>query len=97
MGGRAGCRARADGGAAAPHDAGGAAVGGPSGGDCPAAAGERTAAHGARHFKKLSRAVARLRAVKTACAILAAWRVAAVSLVEAQPPLKSVVHGWMRN
>ena len=47
--------------------------------------------------KKLSRADARLRAVETASAILAAWRVAAVSLLEAQSPLKNVVHGCMRT
>ena len=50
-----------------------------------------------RHPKKLSRAVARLRGVETASAILAAWRVAAVSLLEAQSPLKNVVHGCMRT
>jgi len=48
-------------------------------------------------LKKLSRADARLRAVETAGAILAAWRVAAVSLLEAQSPLKNVVHGCMRT
>src|SRR4051794_8643773 len=42
--------ARADGGDAAPHNAGGAAVGGPCGGDRLFAAGERAAAHGARYF-----------------------------------------------
>src|SRR2546429_909224 len=47
--------ARADGGEAAPHNAGGAAVGGPRGGDRPFAAGERAAAHGARYFKKVDR------------------------------------------
>src|SRR6202035_2967481 len=41
-----------DGGGAAPHNAGDAAVGGPRGGDRPFAARERAAAHGARHFKK---------------------------------------------
>ena len=41
---------------------------------------------GARHPKKLSRAVARLRAVETAYATLAPRRVAAVSLLEAQSP-----------
>lgn len=40
---------------------------------------------------------ARLRAVETAYAILAPRRVAAVSLLEAQSPLKNVVHGWMRT
>ena len=40
---------------------------------------------------------ARLFAVETADAILSAWRVAAVSLLEAQSPLKNVVHGWMRT
>jgi transposase len=44
--------ARADGGVAAPHNAGDAAVGGPRGGDRSFAARERAAAHGARHFKK---------------------------------------------
>src|ERR1700730_4230153 len=48
------------------HNAGDAAVGGPRGGDCPLATGERAAAHGARHFKKLSSAVARLCGVETA-------------------------------
>src|ERR1700737_4170897 len=43
---------RADGGVAAPHNAGDAAVGGPRGGDCPFAT---AAAHGARHFKKVDR------------------------------------------
>ena len=47
--------ARADGGVAAPHNAGDAAVGGPRGRDRPFAAGERAAAHGARHFKKVDR------------------------------------------
>jgi hypothetical protein len=47
-----GAGTRADGRAAAPHNAGGTAVGGSSGGDCAVAAGERVAAHGARHFKK---------------------------------------------
>jgi hypothetical protein len=47
--------------------------------------------------KKPSRAVARLCAVETARAILAAWRVAAVSLLEALSPLKNVVHGCMRT
>jgi len=50
-----------------------------------------------RPSKKLSRAAARLRAVETARAILAPWRVAAVSLLEAQSPLKNVVHGCMRT
>src|ERR1700740_2888005 len=45
--------AGADGGVAAPHDAGDAAVGGPRGGDRPLAARERAVAHGARHFKKI--------------------------------------------
>jgi hypothetical protein len=45
--------AGADGGVAAPHNAGGAAVGGSGRGDFPFATGERTAAHGARHFKKV--------------------------------------------
>src|ERR1700682_3341649 len=44
--------ARADGGVAAPHNAGDAAVGGSRGRDRPFAARERAAAHGARHFKK---------------------------------------------
>ena len=46
-------RTGADGGVAAPHDAGDAAVGGPRGGDRPFAARERAAAHGARYFKKV--------------------------------------------
>ena len=46
-------QAGADGGVAAPHDAGDAAVGGPRGGDRPFAARERAAAYGARHFKKI--------------------------------------------
>src|SRR4029077_6375341 len=66
MGGATWDRAGADGGGAAPHDAGDAAVGGPRGGDRPFAARERAAAHGARYFKKLSRAVARLCGVETA-------------------------------
>src|SRR5947209_2015835 len=40
--------------AAAPDNAG-AAVGGSGGGDFPSATGERTAAYGARHFKKVDR------------------------------------------
>jgi len=48
-------------------------------------------------LKKLSRAVARLRAVETARATFAPRRVAAVSLLEAQSPLKNVVHGCMRT
>src|SRR5882672_11144612 len=66
LGGTAWGRARADGGVAAAHDTGGAAVGGSRGGDRPFAARERAAAHGARHFKKLSSAVARLCGVETA-------------------------------
>src|ERR1700748_3713313 len=58
--------AGADGGVAAPHDAGDAAVGGPRGGDRPLAARERAVAHGARHFKKLFSAVARLCGLETA-------------------------------
>jgi transposase len=50
-----------------------------------------------RYPKKLSRAHARLRAVETAHAILIPRRVAAVSLLEAQSPLKNVVHGCMRT
>jgi transposase len=46
--------------------AGAAVAAGPGCGDRPAAPGERTAAHGARHFKKPSSAVARLRGVETA-------------------------------
>ena len=45
----------------------------------------------------LSRTVVRLRAVETVRANLAPWRVAALSLLEAQSPLKNVVHGWMRT
>jgi len=45
---------------------GDAAVGGPCGGDRPFAARERAAAHGARHFKKLSSRVVRLCGVETA-------------------------------
>src|SRR6267378_302654 len=58
--------ARADGGVAAPHNAGDAAVGGPRGRDRPAAARERAIAHGARHFKKLSSTMARLCGLETA-------------------------------
>ena len=47
-------------------DAGDAAVGGPRGGDRPFAARQRAAAHGARHFKKLSSTVARLCGLETA-------------------------------
>jgi hypothetical protein len=43
----------ADGGGAAPHNAGDAAVGGTRGGDRPFAARERAAAHGARYSKKV--------------------------------------------
>src|SRR5215217_8916478 len=46
-------QAGADGGGAAPHNAGDAAVGGPRGGDRPSAARERTAPDGARYFKKV--------------------------------------------
>src|SRR5215467_13729555 len=53
MGGAARGPAGADGGGAAPHNAGDAAVGGPRGGDRSFAAGERAAAHGARYFKKV--------------------------------------------
>ena len=45
----------------------------------------------------LSRTVVRLREVETVRANLAPWRVAAVSLLEAQSPLKNVVHGCMRT
>src|SRR5689334_20890390 len=41
--------------AATRRPAGGAAVGGSGGGGGPAAAGDRTTAHGARHFKKVDR------------------------------------------
>jgi hypothetical protein len=44
--------ARADGGGAAPHNAGDAAVGGPRGGDRSSEARERAAAYGARHLRK---------------------------------------------
>jgi hypothetical protein len=47
--------AGADGGGAAPHNAGDAAVGGPRGRDRSFAARERAVAHGARHFKKVDR------------------------------------------
>ena len=50
-----------------------------------------------RDPKKLSRADARLCAVETLVLFSAAWRVAAVSLLEAQSPLKNVVHGCMRT
>src|SRR6267143_766431 len=53
LGGATRGRAGADGGVAAPHNAGDAAVGGPRGRDRPFAARERAAAHGARHFKKI--------------------------------------------
>src|SRR6516162_11057286 len=59
-------RARADGGVAAPHNAGDAAVGGPRCGDRSFATRERAIAHGARHFKKLSSAAARLCGLETA-------------------------------
>src|SRR6202011_2276710 len=55
LGGTAWGWAGADGGGAAPHNAGDAAVGGPRGGGRPFAARERAAAHGARHFKKVDR------------------------------------------
>src|ERR1700733_1115270 len=55
LGGIAWGWAGADGGGAAPHHASDAAVGGPRGGDRPFATGERAAAHGARHFKKVDR------------------------------------------
>src|SRR6266404_3044587 len=48
-------QARAGIGGVAPHYAGDADVGGPGFGDRPVAPGERTAAHGARHFKKVDR------------------------------------------
>src|SRR5262245_56989992 len=51
----------------------------------------------AGHSKKLSRVDARLCAIETANGIVSAWRVAAVSLLEAQSPLKNVVHGCMRT
>src|SRR5207244_3304425 len=65
LGGTSRGRTRADGGDAAPHHAGGAAVGGSGGGDFPFATGERTIAHGARYFKKLSSTVVRLCGVET--------------------------------
>ena len=52
-------RQRADIGVAAPHHAGDADVGGPGLGTRPAAPGERTAAHGARHYKKVDRDLCR--------------------------------------
>ena len=52
-------RAGADIGGAAPHHAGDADGGGPGFGDRPAAPGERTAAHGARHLKKVDRDLCR--------------------------------------
>src|SRR6185312_6724294 len=55
LGGTMWGRARADGGGAAPHNAGDAAVGGPRGRDRSFAARERTAAYGARHFKEVDR------------------------------------------
>src|ERR1700675_1645941 len=53
LGGTAWGWAGADGGGAAPHHASDAAVGGPRGRGRPFATGERAAAHGARHFKKV--------------------------------------------
>src|SRR5450432_4131035 len=61
-----GGRAGADGGVAAPDNAGNAAVGVSRGRVGPFATGERAAAHGARHFKKLSSTVVRLCGVETA-------------------------------
>ena len=54
-------------------------------GDRAAATREQQTQGGAGHFKKLSRAVARLRAVETARAIFALRRVAAVGLLEVSP------------
>jgi hypothetical protein len=45
-------RARANGGVAAPHKGGGAAVCGSSRGECPFAAEKPAVSHGAQHFKK---------------------------------------------
>jgi hypothetical protein len=56
LGGTTRGRAGADGGVAATDNAGDAAVGGSRGRGGPFATGERAAAHGARHFKKLSSA-----------------------------------------
>jgi hypothetical protein len=89
VGGAAWGQAGADGSGAAPHNAGDAAVGGPRDGDYPSAAGERAAAHGARYFKKLFSAVARLCGLRNSLVLSsAAGRVAAVRLLEAQSPLK---------
>ena len=55
LGGTAWGRAGADGGGAAPHNAGDAAVGGPRGRARSPAARERAVAYGARHFKKVDR------------------------------------------
>ena len=66
LGGTTRGRAGADGGVAAPDNAGDAAVGGSRGRGGLFATGERAAAHGARHFKKLSSTVARLCGVETA-------------------------------
>ncbi len=52
-------RAAADIGGAAPHHASDADVGGPGLGDRPVTPGERTSAHGARHFKKVDRDLCR--------------------------------------
>ena len=52
---------------------------------------------GARHPKKRSRAGARLWRIETAAPTFASRRVAAVSLLEAQSPLKNVVHGSLRT
>jgi hypothetical protein len=49
------------------------------------------------HFKKRSRAGARLWRIEAAAPTFASRRVAAVSLLEAQSPLKNVVHGSLRT
>ena len=55
------------------------------------------AAGAIEHFKKRSRAGARLWRIETAAPTFASRRVAAVSLLEAQSPLKNVVHGSLRT
>ena len=94
LGGTAWGWAGADGGVAAPHNAGDAAVGGPRGGDRPFAARERAAADGARHFKKLSSAWRACAGWKQPCAILRGWEGSGRSIIGGTIPVKK--HGpWV--
>lgn len=83
-------------GGVAPRHAGEADVSGLGFGDRPAAPGERTAAHGARHSKKLSSAVARLRGGRIDLVLPSATGGSGCQHIGGTAPVKkNVVHGLL--